>query len=207
MLLHGDELGRTQRGNNNAYCQDNELTWVDWTPDDDAQALLAFTQRLIAIRRMHPNFRRPKFFQDQLIRGESGGEIRWLRPDGQEMSDEEWSHGWVRAIGLWLDGTSLPALDTDGNPLTDDSFLLLCNGHHEPVPFRLFAPVSSAAADGVDPEAAAGHRWEVVLDTAEPSDSATGQEFDSGASYDLSGRSLALLRWKPSVDGGAESSS
>jgi isoamylase len=207
MLLHGDELGRTQRGNNNAYCQDNELTWVDWTLDDDAQALLAFTQRLIAIRRMHPNFRRPKFFQDQLIRGESGGEIRWLRPDGQEMSDEEWSHGWVRAIGLWLDGTSLPALDTDGNPLTDDSFLLLCNGHHEPVPFRLFAPVSSAAADGVDPEAAAGHRWEVVLDTAEPSDSATGQEFDSGASYDLSGRSLALLRWKPSVDGGAESSS
>jgi isoamylase len=199
MLLYGDELGRSQQGNNNAYCQDNELTWIDWELNERDQALLAFTRRLVELRHEHPNFRRPKFFQDRAIRGETGGDIRWLNPDGTEMDDESWEHDWVRTIGLWLDGSALPAATPDGTPVADDSFLLLCNGHHEPVPFtppsafnlRLIARDAEIESDD-------GH-WDLVIDTARPcSDAAVEHCLDRGAAYELAGRSLVLLRWQPS---------
>jgi glycogen operon protein len=177
MLLHGDELGRTQRGNNNTYCQDNELTWLDWDLNERGRDLLAFTKRAIALRREHPNFRRPKFFQDRAIRGETGGDIAWYGPDGQEMGDEEWETDWVRVIGLWLGGGALPAVDVDGNPVTDDTFLLLCNGHHEPIPFTL--------------PAVAGAGFETVLDTADPH--AKPRRYKPGETYELRERSLVVL--------------
>jgi glycogen operon protein len=179
MVSHGDEIGRTQEGNNNAYCQDNEISWLDWELDDAKQALLDFTRRLIALRREHPNFRRPKFFQDRAIRGAAERDITWLRPDGKEMTDAEWGDGWVRVVGLCLGGDTLPEVDEQGNQVTDDTFLLLFNGHHEPVSFKLPSFTE---------------RWEIVLDTADSSPSVPALTFAAGESRTLRERSLVVLR-------------
>ena len=181
MLAHGDELGRTQHGNNNGYCQDNELTWIDWDLDDRQRDLLAFTQRAIALRRDHPNFRRPKFFQDRPIRGAPESDITWHRPDGGEMGDAEWADAHVRVIGLCLGGDVLPEVDALGQPVTDDTFLLLLNGHHDPVPFTL-------------PAALGAEHWEPVLDTAAPDPFSSGEPLATGAEYHLQARSMAVLR-------------
>ena len=181
MLAHGDELGRTQNGNNNAYCQDNELTWIDWDLDDRQGALLDFTRRVIALRRDHPNFRRPKFFQDRPIRGAPEADITWHRPDGEEMGDAEWGEDWVRVIGLGLGGDVLPEVDSLGQPVTDDTFLLLLNGHHEDVPFTL-------------PGCFGAERWEPVLDTALDDPFTQRAPIATGTPYDLLARSLVLLR-------------
>ena len=111
MILGGDEIGRTQNGNNNAYCQDNETTWVDWSLDERKIALLEFTQKLIQMRRDHPNLHRRKFYQDRAIRGTEEKDIVWLRPDGQEMTDEEWGLGWVRCLGVMLNGETMGDVD------------------------------------------------------------------------------------------------
>jgi glycogen operon protein len=181
MVSHGDEIGRTQRGNNNAYCQDNEISWLDWELDETKRALLDFTRQLIALRREHPNFRRPKFFQDRAIRGAAERDITWLRPDGEEMTDAEWGEGWVRVIGLCLGGDALPEVDEQGNQVTDDTFLLLFNGHHEPVSFEL-------------PACGSALRWENVLDTADSSPPEPASTLAAGESRALQARSLVLLR-------------
>jgi glycogen operon protein len=181
MLSHGDEIGRTQQGNNNAYCQDNGISWLDWELDERKTALLDFTRRLIAFRRAHPNFRRPKFFQDRAIRGAVESDITWLRPDGEEMTDAEWGESWVRVVGLCLGGDILPEVDEKGNPVTDDTFLLLFNGHHEPVPFAL-------------PSCMAAERWEVLLDTSTAGLPTRKRTLRVGHRYKLKERSLVLLR-------------
>jgi glycogen operon protein len=124
MLLHGDELGRTQQGNNNAYCQDNELAWIDWSSIDDQ--LLAFTSRVIALRAAHPVFRRRRFFTGA---SNSDGEpdIAWLRPDGEVMASEDWSKPTVRALAVFLNGSSITELSPRGEQVEDDSFLILLN--------------------------------------------------------------------------------
>jgi isoamylase len=147
MLLGGDELGRTQGGNNNAYCQDNEVSWFDWGAVDEE--LLAFTQRLIALRRDHPVLRRRRWFQGRPIRGTI--DILWFRPDGSEMTDEDWEAGFARSIAVLLDGDALRARDERGRPIVDDSFLMLFNAHHEHI-------------DWVLP----GSDWELVLDSTSP---------------------------------------
>jgi isoamylase len=181
MLSHGDEIGRTQQGNNNAYCQDNELSWLDWNLDERKTALLDFTRRLIALRREHPNFRRPKFFQDRAIRDAVERDIVWLRPDGEEMTDAEWGEDWVRVIGLCLGGDALPEFDERGEQVTDDTFLILLNGHYEPVPFTL-------------PSTLSAERWEVVLDTTDDAPPARARKIRNGRRYRLKERSLVLLR-------------
>ncbi|MCZ7563476.1 MAG: glycogen debranching protein GlgX [Burkholderiales bacterium] len=178
MLLAGDEIGRTQHGNNNAYCQDNELSWVDWQLDEDGRKLLRFAQRAIALRRAHPVFRRRDFFQGRPLRGRDVKDIVWLRPDGAEMTDEEWSEHHARSLGVYLAGEGLTETDARGRPLRDENFLVLFNAHHEAVPFRL--------------PAYAG-RWLVLLDTSFQDGLAPDGAFDAGAEYALQGRSLALL--------------
>src|SRR6202140_3535554 len=121
MLLGGDELGRTQRGNNNAYCQDNELSWVDWSSIDEP--LLAFTRWVIAFRRDHPAFRRRRFFQGRPIRGTL--DIGWFKPDGKSMTDKDWNVGYARSLGVFLNGKAIQGHDEHGRPITDDSFILL----------------------------------------------------------------------------------
>jgi isoamylase len=151
MICGGDEYGRTQKGNNNAYCQDNDISWFKWDRAPDEVALTDFTSRLIALRREHPTFRRPKFFYGRKIRGADVKDIMWLNPSGQEMNDDEWSTHFVKTLGVLLSGDSHDVRDWHGTPIHDDTFLMLLNASHQSVDFTL-------------PNHAA-RRWALVLDT------------------------------------------
>jgi isoamylase len=174
MLLGGDEFGRSQQGNNNAWCQDNELSWFDWEQVDGD--LLAFTRRLIALRRNEPVFRRRDFFIGE--EGQSGlPDVMWLRPDGNEMSEEDWHRTDAHALGVFLNGQEIPAHDRDGNPIEGASFLIVLNAHYEPLQYT----IGSALGDD----------WEVVLDTAEQH----GQDsFAAGEQLQIEARSSLVLR-------------
>jgi glycogen operon protein len=193
MLLGGDELGRSQRGNNNAYCQDNEISWFNWKEPDPE--LLAYVTALMAFRRRHPVFRRRRFFQGRPIHGTRIGDICWYRPDGQEMSDEDWQVGFAKSLGVFLNGKALEDLDERGERLVDDSFYLMFNAHHEPIEFRLPAPV--------------GGPWRTLLDTDRPEPirdpepparnggdaaPADAPAVPAGATVRVAARSLRLLR-------------
>jgi glycogen operon protein len=161
MICGGDEIGREQRGNNNAYAQDNELTWYDWRLDATKCGLMQFTRYLIELRREHPNFHRRKFFQDRRInpagvpgtayRGQTVHDIRWLRPDGEDMTEDEWHAGWVRCLGLQLTGSTLDDVNDVGEPLYDDTFLLMMNPHFEPIDFYLPNTIAK--------------KWKLLVDT------------------------------------------
>jgi glycogen operon protein len=155
MICHGDELGRTQQGNNNVYCQDNELSWIDWTAAPENEVLTEFTAHLVALRREHPVFRRQRFFGSQAIRGADIEEIAWLHPDGRQMGAEDWSGGRTQSLGIFLNGDGIPDRDDVGERVVDDSFLLLVNAAPHQSVFTL-------------PGEAYGRRWEVVVDTADP---------------------------------------
>ncbi|MGH8009517.1 MAG: glycogen debranching protein GlgX, partial [Candidatus Binatia bacterium] len=182
MLAHGDEIGRTQGGNNNVYAQDNETSWVDWDLDDRKRAFLEFTRDLIAVRERHPSLGRPRFFQGRRIRGSPVEDLAWFRPDGEPMTDEEWDQGWARAIAMRLGGKALTEVDVEGNRLVDDDLFLLLNGHHRPVTFSL--PV-----EGED------NTWTVVVDTASGEvHMEGGRTIAAGEELELPARSLLLLR-------------
>jgi isoamylase len=155
MLCGGDEIGRTQHGNNNAYCQDNEISWFDWERAGEHADLLAFTRALIRLRRTHPVFRRRKFFQGRKIRGADVKDLTFLEPSGREMTDQAWDADFVRSLMVCLGGDSIDETDAEGVRLLDDTFLLLLNAHHGNVTFTL-------------PAAAAGMQWELVFDTGDP---------------------------------------
>jgi glycogen operon protein len=181
MITAGDEIGRAQRGNNNAYCQDNDLSWVDWNLDPDRRRLLEFARRLIRQRRDHPVFRRRRFFEGQPIHGSGIKDIVWLKPDGSEMSVEEWSHEFARCLGMLLNGESLTEVDARGRRVADGKFLVLFNAHHEEIPFVL-------------PNHDAGVHWLVVLDTTHEHGLVRGGVHGGGTPYRLKGRSLALMQ-------------
>ncbi|MFN7086992.1 MAG: glycogen debranching protein GlgX [Burkholderiales bacterium] len=180
MLLAGDELGRTQRGNNNAYCQDNEISWLDWNLGPEQRALLEFVRKVVGLRRDHPLFRRRHFFQGRPIRGKDIKDIVWLNPDGREMSDEEWNNSCARSLGVYLAGEALQDHDEHGGVITDDNFLLLFNAHHEGIRFTI--PDYDGAAE-----------WEVTLDTSFDDGVLAIPKIRSGAVYPLQGRSMVLL--------------
>ena len=138
MICHGDELGRTQAGNNNGYCQDNTITWIDWA-DADA-GLLDFTRAVSALRANHPVFRRRRFFSGKPVgrRGEAGlPDIAWFTPEGAEMTDEDWGAGFAKSVAVFLNGHGIPDRDARGQSVLDDSFLLCFNAHYEPIEFAL----------------------------------------------------------------------
>jgi glycogen operon protein len=151
-----DEFARSQRGNNNAYCQNNKLTWVDWNLDEPRKRLLDFTSRLIHFRLAHPNLHRRRFFQDREIRKRDGNvvvhDIAWLNPDGNQVSDEVWSTGWMRSIALLLNGQTLQITDEEGRAIIDDNFLIIVNAADAGVEFAL-------------PPAVNSHGWSMVMDT------------------------------------------
>jgi isoamylase len=155
MIAHGDELGRTQQGNNNVYCQDDELSWIDWADARENEVLTEFTARLVAMRKAHPVFRRQRFFQSRAIRGSSINDIAWLRPDGQQMSDDDWNGGRAQSLAIFLNGEGIPDRDEVGERVIDDSFLLLVNASPHQMTFTL-------------PDQDYGRVWEVVVDTADP---------------------------------------
>jgi len=138
MLFGGDELGKTKSGNNNTYCQDNDLSWIQWNKEDPYHStLLPFTRFLIDLRKKHPVFRRKSFFQGRKLSGRGVKDIHWFGPDGKEMRVKEWNVSFAKSLGMLLSGDAIPDLDLQGRTITDDTFLLLFNAHWEAVPFRL----------------------------------------------------------------------
>jgi glycogen operon protein len=152
MICGGDEFARSQRGNNNGYCQDNELTWYDWKLDESRVRLMEFTRKLVKLRLTHPNLHRRKFFQDRTIRNSVQRDIAWYGADGNEMPESAWTTEWTRSMALMLNGKTLQVADENGDPLVDDSFLILVNAFHEGVEFIL-PPVPN------------GSPWTQVMDT------------------------------------------
>ena len=177
MICGGDEIGRTQRGNNNAYCQDNEISWYDWNRAREEEDLFQFTCRLIALRQKHPALHRRKFFRGRKIRGADVKDITWLRSDGHEMTDAEWDAHWVRSVGMRLDGRHLGEVDDEGNLLSDDDLFLILNAHHEGVDFTV------PQWDSEDP-------WVLELDT---NDDNREETVGPGQALTVSGRSVVLL--------------
>jgi isoamylase len=180
MLLAGDEMGRTQRGNNNAYCQDNKLSWVNWNFTTEQRDLMAFVSRLIQLRRAHPVFRRRNFFQGRPIKGNHVKDITWLHPSGNEMTDATWNHEQAWCLGVYYCGEVLDEYDARGRQLLDDNFLLLLNAYHEPVRFHI--PAFSERSS-----------WQVILDTTHPRGVGGAGAHLAGGVYELSGRSLVML--------------
>ncbi|WP_309116908.1 glycogen debranching protein GlgX [Saccharothrix sp.] len=184
MILHGDELGRTQQGNNNAYCQDNELSWVDWTLVEKNKDLLDFTSALTAFRRAHPVLRRRRFFQGKPIRkGDELRDIAWFTPSGEEMTEQNWEDDFGRCVVVFLNGEGIPDLDPRGMRVLDDSFLLVFNAHHGGIEITL-------------PDDSYGPQWTVVVDTftgvvREPD---TGEPVLAGGTVTVPARSLLVLQ-------------
>jgi glycogen operon protein len=198
MLTAGDEMSRTQGGNNNAYCQDNEISWLHWDLDEKKQALIDFTADLIALRRAHPNLRRRKFFQDRQISPTKSRmqkvdnldvqDITWFRPDGHEMTEDEWNAGWVRCLGLRLSGRTLSDVNEEGEVLKDDTYLICLNPHHQNIPFRL-------------PDCTKSCTWELLIDTRNAT-SGEAKRIAQNEPYDLLAHSALVLREAPTSTSG-----
>ncbi|MFQ5915900.1 MAG: glycogen debranching protein GlgX, partial [Nitrospinota bacterium] len=186
MVLAGDEIGRTQRGNNNAYCQDNEISWVDWKLDEPKRELLEFTRSLIRLFHQHPVLRRRRFFQGRRIRGSEVRDLVWFRPDGAEMTEGDWINPIARCLGLRLAGDAIEEVDERGSQIVDDTLLILLNAHHEPVPFVLPARRSRGRRRSRG-------QWELVLDTRVATGRRKQRQLRGGESYTLESRSLALF--------------
>jgi isoamylase len=180
MILSGDEMGRTQGGNNNAYCQDNELSWLDWEFSILDRNFLAFVRRMIRLRKEHPAFRRRRFFQGRELRGADAKDITWLTPAGREMTDEEWNNSFARSLGLHMSGLLEGEYDAQGRPEVDDDFLLLFNADQEEVTFQI-PPFPEEA------------RWEVFMDTAYSAGLKPDGFLKPGGVYTMKPRSMAVL--------------
>ncbi|HVR38956.1 MAG TPA: glycogen debranching protein GlgX [Thermoanaerobaculia bacterium] len=180
MLVGGDEIGRTQRGNNNAYCQDNEISWFDWERMDDG--LCSFVARVIRFRKEHPVFTRRRFFLGRAVRGSSVSDIAWFKPNGDAMQDDDWNSTFIRSLGVFLNGDGIATPNARGERIVDESFYLLFNAHYEPLTFKL-------------PAASWGKSWDKVIDTNEPTPDLRGRErLDAGEDVWVQSHSLMVLR-------------
>ncbi len=179
MIVAGDEFGRTQNGNNNAYCQDNEISWLNWAGAD--KDLLQFTQKIIQLRKKHPVFRRRRWFQGQPIKGVGLHDIAWFLPEGYEMPDENWNHDFAKSLAVFLSGQGLRSVGPKGEQIFDDSFYIIFNAHHDPLNFVL-------------PPKRYGTRWIKVLDTAENFVDQEGPIFKASDSIIADSRSIILLK-------------
>ena len=185
MMMAGDEINRTQGGNNNAYCQDNEISWVDWSSAAGERDLLIFTQKLARLRRRHPVFRRRRFFKGAFSgsgTGDLGADISWLTPAGDEMTEEDWQASYAKSVAVFLNGAAISEPGPRGDPVTDDRFLLLFNAGAEPITFTL--PESKLSGD-----------WEVVIDTVSPrGDPVDAIGFLPRTKVEVAGRAVVVLR-------------
>jgi isoamylase len=182
MISHGDELGRTQQGNNNVYCQDNELSWIDWAQADTE--LTEFTRTVSALRAAHPVFRRRRFFSGRPVRqrGSDGlPDIAWFAPDGSEMGDDDWETGFAKSVAVYLNGQGITDLDVRGQRVTDDSFVLCFNAHHEPIEFTL-------------PPKEFGPAWAPVIYTADTATAEEAKPVTAGATVAVDARAVLVLQ-------------
>jgi glycogen operon protein len=186
MLCGGDEYGRTQNGNNNAYCQDNEISWFNWNRTETEQQQLEFVSRLIKFRHEHPVFRRPKFFHGREVRGAGVKDIMWFNPGGTEMNDDEWGTHFVKSVGILLYGNMVDVRSWQSEPVTDDTFFVILNASHNPIEFKL-------------PEHAEG-KWAVVIDTSNEQGFIEPQpEHASGSQIEVPFRAFLVMRWIPAA--------
>jgi len=187
MIAHGDEVGKTQRGNNNVYCQDNELSWIDWQLAENESHMLAFTSALVSLRQDHAVFRRRRFFAGDAAHGGKSdlGDIEWFSSDGTEMDENDWRNGYARTLMVFLNGQAIPEPDPHGQRILDSDFLMLFNAHSDPVNFAL-------------PPAQYGTTWHIRLDTtaAEPSDT-DEKDWLAATSHAVAGRSIVVLEAEP----------
>ncbi len=181
MLLGGDEFGRTQQGNNNAYCQDNEISWYDWEAAD--QGLLEYVRKLSAFRHAHPVFRRRRWFQGRPLHGTDAVDIGWFTPAGELMSEEDWNVGFAKSLTVFLNGQAIPTRNSRGERVVDDTFLVLFNAHHEAMPFTVPGP-------------SYGNSWRIALDTdtLDPISEEGGAVFPANAAVQVADRSLVVLK-------------
>jgi isoamylase len=186
MLLGGDEFGRTQEGNNNAWCQDNGISWYGWEHADWQRRLLEFAQRLMALRREHPVFRRTRFLAGRQVEGSGLPDVWWFRADGRRMTRRDWASDDSRTLGVFLNGDELAEETADGRPIEDDSFIFLFNAHFEDVDMRL-------------PNRSFGREWELEFSTAAPELAAGAERWPARATVAVTARSLVLLRRRGSV--------
>jgi isoamylase len=181
MIYAGDPIGHSQMGNNNAYCQDNPTSWLNWNLQPHDRDLLAFVQRMINLRNRHPVFRRRRFFQGRPIKGANVKDLLWLSPGGKEMSEDEWRDPAVRCLGMLLSGQGLDETDERGRKVDDENFLVLLNAHHEDVGFTLPASIPST-------------RWSAWMDTSRDGGLRPADTYNAGAVYPLQARSLVVLQ-------------
>ena len=187
MISHGDEIGRTQQGNNNVYCQDNELSWVDWDLDDERESMLEFTRLVAKMRREHPVLRRRRFFAGAPHHGgeSSVGDIEWFKPNGEHMNDSDWDESFARSLMVFLNGNAILEPDTRGNRIVDSSMLLLFNGAPDPVEFTI-------------PDHCQSPGWTVAVDTS--LDELPEKPRASGLKTTVEGRSIVVLVRPPFED-------
>lgn len=179
MISHGDELGRTQQGNNNTYCQDNELSWINWELDEDQEALLEFSNRILQLRHDHPVFRRRRFYKGSAERGGESdlGEIEWFSPTGEHMTEKEWEQAWARSTMIFLNGNAIQEPDERGRRIVDDDFILCFNASPEDVTFQL-------------PDKTYGEEWDTVVNTADDSDET---KYAASDKIPVTSRSILIL--------------
>jgi isoamylase len=177
MLVAGDELGRTQGGNNNAYCQDNEISWINWESAD--QELLDFAARLIHLRNQHSVFSRKNWFKGERVKANGIEDIAWFLPDGSQMSEEHWEQEYAKSVAVFLNGKGLHALDSEGKKVEDETFYIIFNAHHDQITYRL-------------PEKQYGSAWELALSTS--NSRAAASKFSAGEDMEIEGRSVVLLK-------------
>lgn len=181
MLLAGDEIGRSQGGNNNAYCQDNEISWFDWENAD--MELMQFTKKLIELQKHHPVFCRRRWFQGQRIKGTGVEDIAWFLPEGTEMNEENWNHDFAKSLGVFLNGHDLRSVGPKGEHIVDDSFYVIFNAHHESLEYKL-------------PSKKYGEEWIKILDTSENFiNEKGGDTYQPGDTVVVQSRSVVLLKY------------
>ncbi len=186
MLVAGDEMGRSQAGNNNAYCQDNETSWINWNISDEERKFLHFVQRIIGLRGAHPVLHRNRFFVGRESEGKRVKDLAWFGPDGNEMGEQEWGQYFTRCLGVYLLGENLDEISRQGKSIRDDDFLLLINAHHEPISFKL-------------PRFRRNDAWQCLMDTNLELGLTSDGYYSCGDDYHLKGRSIALLI-RPKLD-------
>jgi isoamylase len=182
MLLHGDEIGRTQAGNNNGYCQDSPVTWINWEISTEHEVQLDFVRRLAALRHAHPVFRRRRFFDGKpvAVEGEDLRDIAWFTPAGAEMTQQDWDTGYAKSVAVFLNGEAIPSPDPRGRPIVDQSFLLLFNAGDEGIDFQI-------------PPAVYGESWEIVIDTTTPIEVERASA-KAATAFEVEARAMVVLR-------------
>ena len=180
MIYGGDEIGHTKKGNNNSYCQDNELSWHNWSPDEAGKDFLEFASRMVAFRRANPVLRRRRFFLGRRIRGTDIKDIMWLRADGEEMTEEDWGSSWLRCMGVLLSGDMPGEIDERGERVKGATLLILLNAYHEPVDFKL-------------PDGLTSGRWKMEFDTGTGFIGADAKKTEDGGVVHVTDRSLVVL--------------